>query len=293
SRIAPSEVICSPSLAARLEVATEWPKEDFDSQKAERKLKALFGVSTLDGFGDFSRSELAAAGGLIAYIEHAAQGETPFLKPPVQRHAGEYLLIDGATRASLEIERTMAGERKGSLLGIIDRTVTPGGARLLGRDLAAPLFDETKVNLRLGVVQWFHDTPAIRDGVRDALKAMPDISRALGRISAGRGSPRDVGQIRDGLSGARILRERLALDMALPDLMNALLPALDGHAAMVDLLERALVETPPTEMSNGGYIAAGYDPALDELRSAGSDGRKAIATLEARYREATGINTLK
>ncbi len=293
SRIAPSEIICSPSLAARLEVATEWPKEDFDSQKAERKLKALFGVSTLDGFGDFSRSELAAAGGLIAYIEHAAQGETPFLKPPVQRHAGEYLLIDGATRASLEIERTMAGERKGSLLGIIDRTVTPGGARLLGRDLAAPLFDETKVNLRLGVVQWFHDTPAIRDGVRDALKAMPDISRALGRISAGRGSPRDVGQIRDGLSGARILRERLALDMALPDLMNALLPALDGHAAMVDLLERALVETPPTEMSNGGYIAAGYDPALDELRSAGSDGRKAIATLEARYREATGINTLK
>lgn len=293
SRIAPSEIICSPSLAARLEVATEWPKEDFDSQKAERKLKALFGVSTLDGFGDFARSELAAAGGLIAYIEHAAQGETPFLKPPVQRHAGEYLLIDGATRASLEIERTMAGERKGSLLGIIDRTVTPGGARLLGRDLAAPLFDETKVNLRLGVVQWFHDTPAIRDAVRDALKAMPDISRALGRISAGRGSPRDVGQIRDGLSGARLLRERLALDMALPYMMNVLLPALDGHAAMVDLLERALVETPPTEMSNGGYIATGYDPALDELRSAGSDGRKAIATLEARYREATGINTLK
>ncbi len=293
SRIAPSEIICSPKLAARLEAATEWPKEDFDSQKAERKLKALFGVSTLDGFGDFSRSELAAASGLIAYIEHAAQGDTPFLKPPVQRHAGEYLLIDGATRASLEIERTMAGERKGSLLGIIDRTVTPGGARLLGRDLAAPLFDETKINLRLGVVQWFHDAPAIRDAVRDALKAMPDISRALGRISAGRGSPRDVGQIRDGLSGARLLRERLALDMALPDMMNVLLPALDGHAAMVDLLERALVETPPTEMTNGGYIAAGYDPALDELRSAGSDGRKAIATLEARYREATGINTLK
>lgn len=293
SRIAPSEIICSPLLAARLEAATEWPKEDFDSQKADRKLKALFGVSTLDGFGDFGRSELAAAGGLIAYIEHAAQGDTPFLKPPVQRHAGEYLLIDGATRASLEIERTMAGERKGSLLGIIDRTVTPGGARLLGRDLAAPLFDETKIKLRLGVVQWFHDSPAVRDAVRDALKAMPDISRALGRISAGRGSPRDVGQIRDGLSGARLLRERLALDMALPDMMNALLPALDGHAAMVDLLERALVETPPTEMSNGGYIAAGYDSALDELRSAGSDGRKAIATLEARYREATGINTLK
>ncbi|MEW4468331.1 DNA mismatch repair protein MutS [Parasphingorhabdus sp. JC815] len=297
SRIAPSEIICSPSLNERLDdkrlAATAWPKEDFDSQKAERKLKSIFGVSTLDGFGDFSRCELAAAGGLIAYIEHTAQGDTPFLKPPVHRHAGEYLLIDGATRASLEIERTMAGERKGSLLGNIDRTVTPGGARLLGRDLAAPLFDETKINLRLGMVQWFHDAPAIRDVVRDALKAMPDISRALGRISAGRGSPRDLGQIRDGLSGARLLRERLALDMALPDLMNNLLPALDGHGAMVDLLTRALVETPPTDMTKGGYIAAGYDPALDELRSAGSDGRKAIATMEARYRETTGINSLK
>ena len=293
SRIAPSETICSPSLDDRLAAATAWPKEDFDSQKAERKLKSLFGVSTLDGLGDFSRSELAAAGGLIAYIEHTAQGDTPFLKPPVQRHAGEYLLIDGATRASLEIERTMAEDRKGSLFGNIDRTVTPGGARLLGRDLAAPLFDEAKINLRLGVVQWFHDAPAIRDAVRDALKAMPDISRALGRISAGRGSPRDLGQIRDGLSGARLLRERLALDLALPDLMNILLPALDGHGAMVDLLTRALVETPPTDMTKGGYIAAGYDPALDELRSAGSDGRKAIATLEARYREATGINSLK
>lgn len=293
SRIAPSETVCSPALAERVAGATAWPKEDFDSQKAQAKLKALFDVQELDIFGHFSRSELAAAGGLIAYIEHTAQGDTPFLKPPVQRHAGEYLLIDGATRASLEIERTMAGERKGSLLGTIDRTVTPGGARQLGRDLAGPLFDEAKINLRLGMVQWLHDAPAIRDTVRDALKAMPDVSRALGRISAGRGSPRDMGQIRDGLSGARVLRERLALDMALPDLMNILLPALDGHGAMVDLLTRALVETPPTDMVNGGYIAAGYDAALDELRGAGSDGRKAIAKLEARYREATGINTLK
>ncbi|MEP3224842.1 MAG: DNA mismatch repair protein MutS [Parasphingorhabdus sp.] len=293
SRIAPSEIICSPALAERIDQASAWPKEDFDSGLAEKKLKSLFGVSTLDGFGDFTRCELAAAGGLIAYIEHAAQGDTPYIKPPVQRHAGEYLLIDGATRASLEIEKTMAGVRAGSLLDNIDRTVTPGGARLLGRDLAAPLFEEQKINLRLGMVQWFHDAPVIRDDVRDALKAMPDISRALGRLSAGRGSPRDMGQIRDGLRGARLLRENLVVDIALPAMMSDLLPALDGHAAMVDLLTQALVETPPTDMTNGGYIASGYDPALDELRNAGSDGRKAISILEARYRESTGINTLK
>lgn len=293
SRLAPSEIVCMPDLADQLDQSTTWPKEDFDSLKSEKRLMQLFDVSTLDGFGDFSRAELAAAGGLVSYVEHAAQDDTPFLKPPVQRHPGQYLLIDGATRASLEIERTLAGERKGSLLDIIDRTVTPGGARLLSRDLAAPLFDRSKINVRLGLVQWFHDNPAVRDGVRHALKSLPDISRALGRISAGRGSPRDVGQIRDGLNGARVLREQLSQDMALPDMMDMLLPALDGHAALVDHLERALVETPPTEMTNGGYIAQGFDAALDELRSAGSDGRKAIALLEARYREVTGINTLK
>jgi DNA mismatch repair protein MutS len=187
----------------------------------------------------------------------------------------------------------LAGGREGSLLHSIDRTVTPAGARLLARDLSAPLFAEQPINRRLGLVQWFHDGSAIRDDVRTELKALPDIGRALGRVSAGRGSPRDLGQIRDGLAGARILRERLTLVAGLPELLDNILPALDGHAAMVDLLEHALVETPPTEMTNGGYIAAGYDPALDELRSAGSDGRKAIAILEARYRDATGINTLK
>lgn len=293
SRIAPSEIICPPELAEKLDKATEWPKEDFDSQGAEKRLKHLFEVSTLDGFGDFSRCELAAAGGLVNYIEHAAQDDTPFLKPPSQRHPGEYLLIDSATRASLEIERTLAGERAGSLLETVDRTVTPGGARLLARDLAAPLFDEKRINARLGLVQWFHDGPANREAVRNALKRLPDISRALGRLSAGRGSPRDLGQIRDGLAGARIMREQLAQDMALPDMLDKLLPALDGHGEMVDLLERALVEAPPTETASGGYIAPGFDPALDELRSAGSDGRQAIAALESRYREATGINTLK
>ena len=142
-------------------------------------------------------------------------------------------------------------------------------------------------------MQWFHDGSAVRDDVRSELKALPDIGRALGRVSAGRGTPRDLGQIRDGLAGARILRERLGKVVGLPELLEQILPALDGHAELVDLLERALVEAPPTEMTHGGYISTGFDAALDELRSAGSDGRKAIAILETRYRENTGINTLK
>ena len=288
ARLAPSEIICPPSLLPRLAKATGWAKEHFDSTQADRRLREHFGVATLDGMGEFSRAELASAGGLIAYVDHVSQGHAPYLHPPKRRETREFLSIDGPTRASLEIDRTLAGGREGSLLHAIDRTVTPAGARLLARDLSAPLFAEQPINRRLGLVQWFHDGSAIRDDVRTELKALPDIGRALGRVSAGRGSPRDLGQIRDGLAGARILRERLALALGLPELLENLLPALDGHGELVDLLTRALVETPPTEMANGGF-----DPALDEWRSASSDGRKAIATLEARYREATAINTLK
>ncbi len=293
ARIGPSEIICPPALLPKIASATGWDKADFDSVRAEQRLKDHFGVATLDGMGEFSRAELAGAGGLIAYVDHVSQGNTPYLQPPKRRESREFLAIDSPTRASLEIDRTLAGARDGSLLHCIDRTVTPAGARLLARDLSAPLFEEHRINRRLGLVQWFHDAPGVRDDVRTELKALPDIGRALGRISAGRGSPRDLGQIRDGLARARILRERLADLVGLPALLGELLPALDGHGELVDLFERALVETPPTEMSGGGYIAAGFDPALDELRSAGSDGRKAIANLEARYREQTGINTLK
>ncbi len=298
ARIAPSEVICPPSLFEQVEgshrgITTEWKKADFDSSKAEGRLKTLFGSDSKYELSQFSRAEIATAGGLVSYVEHVSQGETPYLHNPVQRKTPDFLMIDGPTRASLEIEQTLAGERKGSLLDCIDRTVTASGARLLARDIAAPLCNTTKIGERLALVQWFHDDPAVRDDIRIALKALPDIGRALGRVSAGRGSPRDLGQIRDGLAGARILRERLSLMMALPELLQQILPALDGHAAMVDLLERALIESPPTETASGGYIAAGYDPALDELRSAGLDGRQAISKLEGRYRESTGINTLK
>ena len=298
ARLTPSEVICPPGLLGDVEnkhsgITTKWNKSDFDSSRAEDRLSSFLGVDGEYDASAFSRAELAASGGLVAYISHVSQGETPYLHNPVQRKTLEYLTIDGPTRASLEIDQTLAGNREGSLLACIDRTVTASGARLLARDIAAPLFSIEKIEQRLGLLQWFHDSALVRDDVRSALKALPDIGRALGRLSVGRGSPRDAGQVRDGLAGARILRERLALGSDLPELMELLLPLLDGHAELVDFLERALVEAPPTETAKGGYIAAGFDSALDELRGAGSDGRRAIAALEANYRESTGINSLK
>ncbi len=293
ARLRPSETVVAQDAALDLPDARPFDRAAFSSARAEETLKRLFGVATLDGFGQFGRAELAAMGGLLAYLDHAGKGRLPFLAPPVQRPGGSHMAIDAATRESLEIVATAGGARAGSLLGAVDRTVTGAGARLLAQDLSAPLMDAGGIEARLGLVALFHDDATLRDQLRAALRALPDIGRALGRVVVGRGSPRDLGQLRDGLNEARVLRERLDRMADRSTLLAALLPALDGHGALVDALTRALVPSPPTETANGGYIADGYDAALDELRRLAGDGRRAIAALEARYREQTGIVSLK
>jgi DNA mismatch repair protein MutS len=253
----------------------------------------VHGVATLDGFGQFSRAMLAAAGGLIAYLDHAGRGKLPLLLPPVAQDGAARLAMDAATRTSLEVLEAQGGGRAGSLLAAVDRCVTGAGARQLAEDLAAPLTDKADITERLALVQWFHADPLLRADVRDVLRHLPDVGRALGRVVAGRGSPRDLGQLRDGLTEARRIRDHLADKPDRPALLEALLPKLGGHGALTDLLSRALVPTPPTERSQGGFIAEGYDAALDELRSTSSHSRRAIAALEARYRGETGIAALK
>ena len=297
ARLAPAEVLLAegfdPGAPIPAALGHERPKRDFDSARAEARLCALYGVATLDGFGEFTRAELAAAGGLIAWLDQSAQGQIPWLQQPVRRQPGEQLLIDAASRDSLEITRSAGGDRAGSLLATVDRTVTGPGARLLAADLSAPLADAARIMARHDLVGWLAGDEGLRFDLRATLAALPDIARALGRIVAGRGSPRDLGALRDGLGGARLLRERLARLPDLPALLHAILPALDGHGAFVDELDRALVPQPPTETGQGGYIAPGYDAALDALRDRASGGRRAIAALEAQFRERTGIAALK
>ncbi|MDR6788080.1 DNA mismatch repair protein MutS [Sphingomonas sp. BE138] len=291
ARLGAAEVVAAEGSDAP---ATVWrPKADFDSARGEERLKRLFAVATLDGFGQFGRAGLAAAGGLVAYLDHTAKGQLPFLRPPVLAAARDTMAIDAATRESLEITCTAAGQRKGSLLDAVDRTVTGAGARLLAGDLGAPLMERAAIDARLDLVRLFHDDAALRDRIRAALRALPDIGRALGRLAAGRGSPRDLGQLRDGLDGAWAIGDRLGKLADAPALLGQVAPRLRGHGALIDLLKRALVPAPPIEASDGGYIAAGYDPALDALRDTGSGGRRAIAALEQTFRTKTGIATLK
>ncbi|HET8612333.1 MAG TPA: DNA mismatch repair protein MutS [Sphingomonas sp.] len=293
ARIGPSELVAAEGSAHTPPGAVPADRAAFRSEEGERLLKARFGVATLDGFGAFDRAALAAAGGLLAYLDRAAQGGATFLQPPTPRTAEDHMAIDAATRESLELTRTQSGERKGSLLDAVDRTVTGAGARLLAADLSAPLNDAAAIEARLNLVGRFAGDGAVRERLRSALRALPDIGRALGRLVAGRGSPRDLGQLRDGLAGARDLHELLARLEGPPALLVRLLPGLRGHGALVDRLSRALVPTPPIDASDGGFIAEGHDAALDDLRALAGNARRAIAALEARYRLETGIQTLK
>jgi DNA mismatch repair protein MutS len=293
ARMSPSEVVVAEDWEHGPEDAIFRPRSTFASDAGAERLKALHGVATLDAFGAFSRAMLSAAGGLIAYLDHVGRGNLPLLLPPVLRAAEAGMAMDEATRASLEILESTTGGRAGSLIGAVDRCVTGAGSRLLAEDLSAPLLDVGAIEARLALVQFWHERPIERAQLREALRAIPDLGRALGRVVAGRGSPRDLGQLRDGLSEAARLHHWLSGAPDRPALLDDVLASLTGHGALTDWLARALVPTPPTERGNGGFIADGYDAALDELRATSGDARRAIAAMEARYRDQTGIATLK
>ncbi|WP_458574439.1 MutS N-terminal domain-containing protein, partial [Sphingopyxis sp. RIFCSPHIGHO2_12_FULL_65_19] len=203
ARLAPSELLLSES-ADELPISSarqivRRPASDFSSTAAQKRLETFFGVQTLDGFGQFGRGEIAAMGALLAYLDHVGTGGPTFLQPPVRHLASGRMAIDAATRESLELVRTMAGARDGSLLGTIDRTVTAAGARLLADDLASPLTDRQAILDRLDLVDGLARDALWRSDMRAALRALPDAGRALGRLVAGRGGPRDLAQLRDAL----------------------------------------------------------------------------------------------
>jgi len=290
ARLLPAETIADSSVPG---IKTTAGKGGFDTIAGERTLKSRFGLATLDGLGSPSRAELAAAGGLLTYLDTTQKGAGVLLDAPRRIARASHMAIDAASRESLELTRSVGGSVAGSLLGEIDRCQTASGRRLLCEDIAAPLTDRRAIEQRLALVAWLYDDAIRRDRVRSALKAMPDFARALARLAAGRGSPRDLALLRDGLSAANALKSELQPEPDRPALLDLLLPRLGGHDALVDKLSRALVTSPPLDASKGGYIAEGYDTDLDALRDAASNGRRAIATLEARYRDSTAISSLK
>jgi len=304
ARIAPQELLFSErlfeddaladALAEWQEVAVPLPASRFDSRNGERRLKSAFQVAALDAFGAFDRAELSAAGALVDYVELTQVGQLPRLSPPVRIRADAVLEIDQSTRRNLELTRTLSGERKGSLLSVIDRTVTGAGARALAARLGAPLTDPVAINRRLDAVSLMVDWRDGRDSVRAALAAVPDLERALSRLTVGRGGPRDLAAIRDGLDGAAALGAILGeCPHPLAEEIAAAVADLGDHRTLVDRLRRALSAELPVYARDGGFIAAGYSTELDELRGLRDESRRLIAKLEATYRTETGVGQLR
>ena len=181
----------------------------FEGATAESRLADYFAVKTLDGFGSFSRAELSAGGAALAYVEKTQIGERPPLMPPTREAAGGVMLIDAATRTNLELTATLSGERRGSLIAAIDRTVTGAGARLLARRLAGPSTDPSVIVERLDAVGWMLEDTGRRQAVREDLASAPDLARALSRLTLNRGGPRDLAAIRDGLDAAARIAARI------------------------------------------------------------------------------------
>ena len=298
ARLAPREVLVSEARVTDLAglvsesgaSLTELARGSFDSASAERRLCALFGVSTLDAFGSFGRAEVAAMGALVDYLDLTQRGKLPLLQPPLREVAGGTVQIDAATRRNLEISAALSGGREGSLLAAMDRTVTAGGARLLERRLASPSLDLGTIHARHAAVRLLVDEGARRHRLRDHLRQVPDIDRALSRLALDRGGPRDLAAIRNGLTQAAGLAAQL--DDAPPVLSEAA-AALGGHDDLVALLDRALVAEPPLMARDGGFVAEGFDAELDETRRLRDEGRGVIGGMQAEFVEVTGVSSLK
>ena len=285
------------ALADRQAALTPLPTSRFSSDAGRRRLESLYGVKALDGFGDYGRAELAAAGALVEYVELTQKGKLPRLSPPRLLAGDAGMAIDTATRRNLELTRTLSGERQGSLLSVIDRTVTGAGARMLTSYLASPLTDPAEITWRLDMVGFFVDGGAGREALRACLRRAPDIERALSRLSLGRGGPRDLACLRDGL--AEVMPMRLALaegsqkGIEPPEGIASCAADLGEHDRLVTLLASALAGDPPLFTRDGGFIAKGYAPHLDEQCQLRDESRRLVAGLEASYREETAVASLK
>ncbi|APE45578.1 DNA mismatch repair protein MutS [Sulfitobacter alexandrii] len=300
ARLAPAELIVSEAreqnhrhLEAEFGIAlTGLARSAFDSSNAEKRICALYNVETLESFGSFSRAEVSAMGALIDYLEITQKGKLPLLRHPQKENEARNVQIDASTRRNLELTHALGGGRAGSLLAIMDRTCTAAGARLLERRISSPSRVLDTIQRRLDAVSFAFDSSRITQTVRESLRKVPDLDRALSRLSLDRGGPRDLAAIRNGLSEAALLAERLGT-LELPSLLAEAAASLKGHEDIVDLLDQSLIAEPPLLVRDGGFVAPGYEEELDDARKLRDEGRGVIAGMQQQYVSDTGISSLK
>ncbi len=304
ARLEPRELVLPEALHRDREIAsivgdvraavTPVAREYAETSLAERRLREWYGVETLDGFGRLSPAEIAAAATAVAYVTRTQVGARPHLQPPARIERGAAMEIDPATRTNLELVRTLTGDRAGSLLGSVDLTVTAAGGRLLASRVAAPLVDSAAIAGRLDAVDWAVANAGPRSRVRAALKAAPDLARALSRLALDRGGPRDLAAVRDALLAAEAVRHMLIDTGPLPEAVAAYANAAGQvDAALRPQLAAALADELPLNKRDGGFVRAGQDAGLDEARALRDDTRQVIAALQGRYADETGVRGLR
>ncbi len=312
ARLEPSEIVAAQAvydeppfqrMIADMRVpATPLAREAGDGAAAERRVCEFYGVGTLDGFGAFTRAEIAAAALALSYVKRTQFEARPALSPPTRRARGASLEIDPATRANLELTRTLSGAREGSLIATIDLTATPAGARLLAERLASPLTDPLAINERLDSLDFLVEAASTREALRRTLMSAPDFLRSLSRLSLDRAGPRDLAAIRDGLFAAgalaRVLGQVLGqVPGTREDPPAELLLSLARLSADCGALERdlraTLADDLPLVKRDGGFVRAGALPPLDEARALRDESRRVIAEMQASYAEETGVRQLK
>jgi DNA mismatch repair protein MutS len=303
ARLEPGEIIVSDALFSEADLAGYWrslpavtplARDVFDGATAERRLTSFFAVATSEAFGALTRLELTAAAACITYVERTQIGKRPPLSPPLRESEGASMAIDQATRGNLELMRTLSGDRRGSLLDAIDRTVTAPGSRLLAQRLSAPLTDPGEIARRLDAVAAFVGDTVARAETRSRLAAAPDLARALSRLAVGRGGPRDLAAIRDGILAAADFARALASLKDMPaEIAKAVQACRKPDGMLAAELSAALAAELPAFKRDGGFVREGYDRTLDETRALRDESRRVIAALQARYAEDTGVRVLK
>ncbi len=305
SRISPKELLIPDNLLIDKDLSssindwrqalTPYVPSFFDSAKCERKIKEFYGVKSLQSFGEFSKAEIGSCGALLEYVELTQKGQVPRLNPPKKFITQKFMMIDAATRRNLELTHNLSGEHKGSLLHVINKTVSAAGARLLHKYLGAPLLSPELINLRLNMVQFLAENEELRTALRLALSQVPDIERALSRLYLGRGSPHDLVGIREGLLQALMISEKLEF-CGIPDVptgITRILQNLGEHDLILNPLRDALEEDVPFQARDGGFIREGFHPKLDEYRNIRAKSEEIKNKLRDRYRSETKIDNLK
>ncbi|QRG08144.1 DNA mismatch repair protein MutS [Xanthobacter dioxanivorans] len=301
ARVEPAEILVSDALLEDAELrellrdfpaVTPLPRQSFDGSGAEKRLSDFFGVAALDAFGTFSRAELIAAAAVVAYVDRTQLGAKPLLSRPAKEAEGGIMAIDAGTRANLELVRTTSGERRGSLLAAVDRTVTAAGARLLARRIAEPLTDLAAIRERHDAVAFLAEDGPLRRTLREGLARAPDMARAVTRLALQRGGPRDLAAVRDALDGALSIAALFGPEAPADIARCVATLARVSHALVLDL-SAALADTLPPHRRDGGFVREGCDAELDATRALRDESRRVVAALERRYVEETGVRALK